>query len=436
MHIYKEQEAEPSTGLMMPEPAPVASPGSGGSGGSGSVGAEKIGSRGKIEIKRIENTTNRQVTFCKRRNGLLKKAYELSVLCDAEVALVVFSSRGRLYEYSNNSVKETIERYKKANSDTSNASTVVEINAQHYQQEAAKLKQQITNLQNANRTLVGDNITSMNHRELKQLEGRLDKGLGKIRARKNELLCAEIEYMQRRETELQNDNMYLKSKVAESERGLQTVNMMGSASTSEYVQNMIHYDPRNFLQFNIMHQPQYYPEQEDRKAFMSAIMHIYKEQEAEPSTGLMMPEPAPAASPGSGSSEGSGIEDTADRQVTFCKRCNGLLKKAYELSMLCDAEVALIVFSSRGRLYEYSNNSVEETIERYKKANSDTSNASTVAEINAQHYQQEAAKLKQHITYLQNSNRTANSEHDGLSIYERMKDKYGSVSCMCFLQGE
>lgn len=61
----------------------------------------KIG-RGKIEIKRIENTTNRQVTFCKRRNGLLKKAYELSVLCDAEVSLIVFSNRGRLYEYSNN----------------------------------------------------------------------------------------------------------------------------------------------------------------------------------------------------------------------------------------------------------------------------------------------------------------------------------------------
>jgi uncharacterized protein YjhX (UPF0386 family) len=58
--------------------------------------------RGRIEIKRIENNTSRQVTFCKRRNGLLKKAYELSVLCDAEVALIVFSSRGRLYEYSNN----------------------------------------------------------------------------------------------------------------------------------------------------------------------------------------------------------------------------------------------------------------------------------------------------------------------------------------------
>ncbi|KAE8719880.1 Aquaporin NIP1-2 [Hibiscus syriacus] len=65
--------------------------------------SQKKTGRGKIEIKRIENTTNRQVTFCKRRNGLLKKAYELSVLCDAEVALIVFSSRGRLYEYANNS---------------------------------------------------------------------------------------------------------------------------------------------------------------------------------------------------------------------------------------------------------------------------------------------------------------------------------------------
>ncbi|KAF2569992.1 hypothetical protein F2Q70_00000492 [Brassica cretica] len=56
--------------------------------------------RGKIEMKKIENATSRQVTFSKRRNGLLKKAYELSVLCDAQVSLIVFSQRGRLYEFS------------------------------------------------------------------------------------------------------------------------------------------------------------------------------------------------------------------------------------------------------------------------------------------------------------------------------------------------
>ncbi|KAK0576237.1 hypothetical protein LWI29_034609 [Acer saccharum] len=141
--------------------------------------------RGKIEIKRIENTTNRQVTFCKRRNGLLKKAYELSVLCDAEVALIVFSSRGRLYEYSNNNnIRSTIEKYKKASSDNSNVTSVTEINAQYYQQESAKLRQQIQMLQNSNRHLMGDSLSSLTVKELKQLENRLERGITRIRSKK------------------------------------------------------------------------------------------------------------------------------------------------------------------------------------------------------------------------------------------------------------
>ncbi|CAK9186220.1 unnamed protein product [Ilex paraguariensis] len=59
--------------------------------------------RGRVELKRIENKINRQVTFAKRRNGLFKKAYELSVLCDAEVALIIFSNRGKLYEFCSSS---------------------------------------------------------------------------------------------------------------------------------------------------------------------------------------------------------------------------------------------------------------------------------------------------------------------------------------------
>lgn len=59
--------------------------------------------RGKVQLKRIENKINRQVTFSKRRTGLLKKAHEISVLCDAEVALIVFSHKGKLFEYSTDS---------------------------------------------------------------------------------------------------------------------------------------------------------------------------------------------------------------------------------------------------------------------------------------------------------------------------------------------
>ncbi|XP_072965416.1 agamous-like MADS-box protein MADS1 isoform X2 [Typha angustifolia] len=215
--------------------------------------------RGKIEIKRIENTTNRQVTFCKRRNGLLKKAYELSVLCDAEVALVVFSSRGRLYEYANNSVKSTIERYKKACSDTSNSGLVSEANAQYYQQESAKLRQLIINLQISNRELIGESLSSKSDKELKQLETKLEKSLNKIRSKRNELLYAEVEYMQKREMELQNDNMYLRSKIAENETAQQQMNMM--PSTSEY-EIMPPCDSRNFLQVNLLQPNQYYSHQQ------------------------------------------------------------------------------------------------------------------------------------------------------------------------------
>ncbi|KAF3446588.1 hypothetical protein FNV43_RR11768 [Rhamnella rubrinervis] len=68
--------------------------------------------RVKLQIKRIENTTNRQVTFSKRRNGLIKKAYELSVLCDVDVALIMFSPSGRLSLFSGSkSIEEILERY-------------------------------------------------------------------------------------------------------------------------------------------------------------------------------------------------------------------------------------------------------------------------------------------------------------------------------------
>jgi len=56
--------------------------------------------RRKIQIKKIESTTARQVTFSKRRRGLFKKALELSTLCDAELALIVFSSTGKLFDYA------------------------------------------------------------------------------------------------------------------------------------------------------------------------------------------------------------------------------------------------------------------------------------------------------------------------------------------------
>ncbi|XVF40247.1 hypothetical protein PTKIN_Ptkin01aG0096800 [Pterospermum kingtungense] len=223
---------------------------------------KKMGGRGKIEIKRIENTTNRQVTFCKRRNGLLKKAYELSVLCDAEVALIVFSTRGRLYEYANNSVKATIERYKKAHADSSNTGSVVEANAQFYQQEADKLRNQIRNLQNSNRNMLGESLGSLPMKELKSLETRLEKGISKIRSKKNELLFTEIEYMQKREIDLDNNNQLLRAKIAENERKQQDMNLMPGGSNFEVMHSQP-FDSRNYFQVNALQPTNHsYPQQD------------------------------------------------------------------------------------------------------------------------------------------------------------------------------
>lgn len=68
--------------------------------------------RVKLEIKRIENNTNRQVTFSKRRNGLIKKAYELSILCDIDIALIMFSPSGRLSHFSGRRrIEDVFTRY-------------------------------------------------------------------------------------------------------------------------------------------------------------------------------------------------------------------------------------------------------------------------------------------------------------------------------------
>jgi hypothetical protein len=54
----------------------------------------------KWSLRRSKKPANRQATFSKRRMGLLKKAKELAILCDAQIGVIIFSGSGRMYEYS------------------------------------------------------------------------------------------------------------------------------------------------------------------------------------------------------------------------------------------------------------------------------------------------------------------------------------------------
>ncbi|KAL2227134.1 UNVERIFIED_CONTAM: MADS-box protein SOC1 [Sesamum indicum] len=134
-------------------------------------------------MKRIENASSRQVTFSKRRNGLLKKAYELSVLCDAEVALIIFSQKGRLYEFSSSNMQKTVQRYLEVTRER-NTGIEVEHHTQHLRHEAAVMAKKIELLENCHRKLLGHNLGSCSLEELQEIDNQLERSLNNIRSRK------------------------------------------------------------------------------------------------------------------------------------------------------------------------------------------------------------------------------------------------------------
>ncbi|XP_057859785.2 agamous-like MADS-box protein AGL11 [Cryptomeria japonica] len=161
--------------------------------------------RGKVQLKKIENKTNRHVTFCKRKSGLLKKAKELSVLCDAELALLVYSNSGKLYQYASNSVEKTIQRYIDITAQRMQPNghfTVNDQNLNYWQEEVRKLRHQSDSLMNSIRQLTGEALEPLSISELHQLEIKMEKSLACVRSTKEEMLFEKIENLQTRLKEI------------------------------------------------------------------------------------------------------------------------------------------------------------------------------------------------------------------------------------------
>ncbi|XP_022891284.1 agamous-like MADS-box protein AGL27 isoform X5 [Olea europaea var. sylvestris] len=182
--------------------------------------------RRKLVIKRIEDKSARQVTFTKRRNGLIKKAKELAVLCDVDVNVIIFSSRGKLYHYcSSNSLADILRRYHSPVEAEPSASA-----EEHYSNYASCLS--IGELLHiVERDLRGPDIDNLSITDLVHLEEQLQAAL--IGARSTKLVlqyCTFIEfvYMQthimlqsitslhEKEKELIEDNRLLEEKIAEN----------------------------------------------------------------------------------------------------------------------------------------------------------------------------------------------------------------------------
>lgn len=205
--------------------------------------------RGKIQIRKIENSTSRQVTFSKRRNGLMKKAYELSVLCDADIAVVIFSSTGKVFEFASSSMTAILERYFKCT-----AQKQSEISADQDDDEVERLKQRIGNLQTAHRRLTGEDLFGLNGKDLHQLEQKLVLGLSRVRAKKDRMLLEQIQDLDGKEHLLHEQNKHLCKEVMEVQQKKGAAKVSGNTRTM----HIESFGPSTMLsQKSLMLQPSY-----------------------------------------------------------------------------------------------------------------------------------------------------------------------------------
>ncbi|KAF8079642.1 hypothetical protein N665_1012s0016 [Sinapis alba] len=168
--------------------------------------------RGKIVIQRIDDSTSRQVTFSKRRKGLIKKAKELAILCDAEVGLIIFSNTNKLYDFASSSIKSTIERFSKTKMEQQqllNPASEVKF----WQREATTLRQELHSLQETHRQLTGQQLNGLSVKELHNIESQLEMSLRGIRMTKEQILTNEIKELTRKRNLVHHENLDLSRKV-------------------------------------------------------------------------------------------------------------------------------------------------------------------------------------------------------------------------------
>jgi hypothetical protein len=73
----------------------------------------------KLSLKKVAQILKKKVfyrdlfkvTFTKRKFGLMKKAYELSVLCDCEISVIIFNSNNKLFQYASTDMDKVLLKY-------------------------------------------------------------------------------------------------------------------------------------------------------------------------------------------------------------------------------------------------------------------------------------------------------------------------------------
>ncbi|XP_024976909.1 MADS-box transcription factor 23-like isoform X2 [Cynara cardunculus var. scolymus] len=201
--------------------------------------------RGKVEVKRIENATKREETFSRRTNGLLKKAFELSLLCDAEVALLIFSpSSPKPHLFSSHGMDRTMIRYRREKgSGTTNNSGIRTFEV--WKDEMEEMKRMLEALETKHKHFAGDDLSTLGMKDLQKLERQLRIGVDRRR-----LLSEHISLLKRNLKSMQEKNTLLNKKLKDGIDGnssldhdIQSLKIAGGRPTIVFVsEKSLEYD--------------------------------------------------------------------------------------------------------------------------------------------------------------------------------------------------
>nr|VDD27459.1 unnamed protein product [Brassica oleracea] len=199
--------------------------------------------RRKVEIKLIENKSSRQVTFSKRRTGLIEKARQLSVLCESSVAVLVVSASGKLYNSSSgdNSINDTNlshsytismynsilfpfhslykGRYCMTNIiDRYGIQHACELRSLDLAEKTRSYLPHNELLESVKSNLEESNVDNVSVDSLISLEDQLETALSATRARKTQLMMEFLKNLEEKEKLLREENQILASQLTKMEK--------------------------------------------------------------------------------------------------------------------------------------------------------------------------------------------------------------------------